>query len=560
MKKLVFAVLSLVAFLAFFSLLPSQYYPEPVRLTLYEWFGAQSFVQLPAPVETIVPDLVDDPCPPDHRGWRPAQVIDGVKVGESKVCKPDNPYAVAAAVKGTNNVSHMTLMSAKFTPDAVVKGKDLDGDGDPDEIHIRLEVIELNGASPDRKEPVAAYDIAPGVQPGFWVFAPKTFGMSTENFESIYANDMLRAPSPAIRVEQGDKVKITLENTHYFPHTIHFHGVDHPFVDENGEGNDGVPQVSELPIMPGKQRTYEFQPRQTGSMMYHCHVQPHTHILMGLLGMFVVEENRPNNWVQSINIGAGHVRSPSVAIKEDYAEEYDLQYQAIDKELHDIVGTFNDPRLIAKAMNRGYDITDASSDYYMLNGRSFPYTIPESLIVVEPDQKYKLRVTNASDHLVSLHMHGHKVKLTHYDGVEHNPIAQIQRDVVTVSAAQRVDMELNTTNDGLNNYGEGIWVMHDHDEKGVTTDGMNPGGGVTAIVYESFLHDSGLPKKQGVDWQKFFTPEFFQREIPVWVDFDVDKLFAEVEPTKAPIGKYIFMGILLGLALVFLLAIFRRDY
>jgi len=560
MKKLVLIVLSLLAFSAFFLLLPSQYYPEPLRLKLYEWFGAQSFTQLPAPIETIVPDLIENPCPPDHQGWRPAQVIDGVSVGESKVCKPDNPYAVAASVKGTNNVSHMTLMNSKFTPDSVVKGKDLDGDGDPDEIHIRLEVIELNGASPDRTDPVTAYDIAAGVQPGFWVFAPKTFGMSTENFESTYANNMLRAPSPAIRVEQGDKVKITLENTHYLPHTIHFHGVDHPFLDENGEGNDGVPQVSEVPIMPGDQRTYEFQPRQPGSMMYHCHVQPHTHILMGLLGMFVIEENRPNNWVQSINIGAGHVRSPSVAIKEDYAEEYDLQYQAIDKQLNEIVGKYNDPRLIAKEMNRNYDITDATSDYYMLNGKSFPYTIPESIIVVEPDEKYKLRVTNASDHLVSLHMHGHKVKLTHYDGVEHNPVAQIQRDVVSISAAQRVDMELNTTNDGLNNYGEGIWVMHDHDEKGVTTDGMHPGGGITAIVYESFLNDNGLPKKQGVDWQKFFTPEFFQREIPVWVDFDVDKLFAEVEPTETSIWKYIFMGILLGLSLVFLLAVFRSDY
>ena len=142
--------------------------------------------------------------------------------------------AVAAFVKGTNNVGHMTLMDAKLSPDAVVKGRDLDGDGDPDEIHIRLEVFELNGGSPDLNEPVVQYSIAPGIKPGLWVFAPKSLGMSTENFESLVAQPGLRLPSPAIRVEQGDHVKVTLENTHYMPHTIHFHGVDHPFLTADG--------------------------------------------------------------------------------------------------------------------------------------------------------------------------------------------------------------------------------------------------------------------------------------------------------------------------------------
>ena len=43
--------------------------------------------------------------------------------------------------------------------------------------------------------------------------------------------------------------------------------------------------------------------------------------------------------------------------------------------------------------------------------------------------------------------------ITHYDGVEHNPAAQITRDVVWLSIAQRVDLDLNTTNDGLHSYG-----------------------------------------------------------------------------------------------------------
>ena len=127
-------------------------------------------------------------------------------------------------------------MRSGLTPDAVVKGRDLDGDGDPDEIHIRLEVAELNGGSPESQEPVTQYSIAPGIKPGFWVFVPKHFGMDTENFESVKARALLRLPSPAIRIEQGDQVKITLENGHYMPHTVHFHGVDHSFRDAAGEG------------------------------------------------------------------------------------------------------------------------------------------------------------------------------------------------------------------------------------------------------------------------------------------------------------------------------------
>ena len=90
--------------------------------------------------------------------------------------------------------------------------------------------------------------------------------MATENFEETKAHRSLRLPSPVIRVEQGDEIKIILENTHYMPHTIHFHGVDHPFLDENGEGNDGVPQTSEIPVLPGEARVYELKPRQPGTM------------------------------------------------------------------------------------------------------------------------------------------------------------------------------------------------------------------------------------------------------------------------------------------------------
>ncbi|KFI21876.1 multicopper oxidase [Nitrosococcus oceani] len=499
--------------------------PSIVRSAPYQRPPAtESFNLAELEIEPMCPDV--DPV------WRERQVIEGMLVEASPFCSPDNPADIAAFVKGTNNVSHDTIMETQLAMDAVTKGEDRDGDGDPDVIHLRLEVAELNGFSPDTPEPIPAYSIAPGVQPGFWVFAPKTRGMSTLNFESLQANSYLRAPSPVIRVEQGDTIKITLENTHYLPHTIHFHGVDHPFVNAAGKGNDGVPQTSELPLMPGESRTYEMTPRHAGTMLYHCHVQPHAHIGMGLVGLMVVEENRPNNWVQTLNVGGGHVRHPSVAVKETYDREYDLLYQSVDKTLADKIKIANDARLISKAINRDYNITENPTNYFLLNGRSFPYTLRESLVVVKPNELVKIRMGNAGQDPAYIHSHGHKMTITAYDGAPHNPEAWITRDVYELGPAQRIDLALNTSIDGFHSYGEGIWLLHDHTERAVTTDGMNPGGDVTSIVYESFLGEEGMPLGRGVDLKPYFSKEFYQKEVPVWASFDQENLFGEI--SKVP--------------------------
>jgi hypothetical protein len=480
---------------------------------------ASAVANLPKTVK-VEPGKVEPLCNKNDPEWRKAQVVEGIKIQESLRCSPDNPLSIAVQVKGTNNVSMSTLMDTYYAADAIIKKDDRDGDGDPDVIIIKLEVAELNGHSPDFNGFVPTFDIAPGIQPGMWVFAPKSRGMATNSFVGLDANPLLRAPSPVIRVEQGDTVWIQLENTHYFPHTIHLHGVDHPFIDSSGEGNDGVPQTSDKYVLPGQSRTYEIRPSQPGTFVFQCHVLTHVHLAMGLVGMFNVEENRPKNWVQTFNVGGGQVRYPSKAVLEEYDSEYDLHYHGLDKELHEIIQKYNDPRLIAREMNREYDLTDATEDYHTLNGRSFPYTLRESIIVVEPDQNIKLRMFNSQGELLAVHTHGHKATITHYDGVEHNPAAQIMRDIYDLAPAQRNDLKINTTDDGLHSYGEGIWVFHDHVETGITTDGQNLGGGVSALVYKSFLNEQGMPKVQGIDITAYLTKEFHARKFPVWQDID----------------------------------------
>ncbi len=486
--------------------------------------NAQASLKLPETVKVDPAALTSEPmCDPIiSAAWREAQEIEGVKIEASPGCSPDNPAWIVAAVKGTNNISMDTLMKTGLSPDAIIKTDDLDGDGDPDRIIIKLEIMELNGKTPDFPGVLPTFDIAPGIQPGAWVFSPKASGMSTENFESIRANPLLRLPSPVIRVEVGDIVQIVVENTHYFPHSLHLHGVDHPFSHGDHGGQDGVPQTSEVELMPGERRVYEFQARQPGTMFYHCHVQTHTHLAMGLAGMIIVEENKPNNWLQTLNIGAGHVRHPSVAVREQFDQEYDLHYHAMDKQLGEIIQKHNDPRLIARDMNRRYDITDSTEDYFTLNGLSFPYTLRESLIIVEPDQKIKLRLLNSGGEQIAIHTHGHHATITHYDGVEHNPMAQIMRDVFDIAPAQRIDLKLETVNDGKHSYGEGDWLIHDHREKGITTDGMAEGGSMSSIVYTSYLGKDGMPKVShfGIDLNKYFTKEYFEGRLPIWQDLD----------------------------------------
>ncbi len=504
----------------------------------------------------------EKPCLNEHPEWRAAQIIDGVTVDASGLCEPDNPFDIAVAVKGTNNVSMATLMQTHFAQDALTMSDDIDGDGDPDVIHIKLEVIELNGASPDGNYLINTYDVAPGIQPALWVFAPKSSGMALKNFNSKVANPLLRAPSPVIRVEQGDKVTITLENTHYFPHTIHLHGVDHPWMNSKGEDNDGM---EEHAVFPGKQHTYEIQPRHTGTMLYHCHVQTAQHLGMGMGGMFIVEENKPNNWVQTFNIGAGQVRHPAVAVKEQhYDQEYDLHYQSVDKKLASIVQTANDPRLIAERMTRLHNLTESFENYFLLNGHSFPYTLRDSTIIADENENIKLHVANLQRSAVAIHTHGHKVTAVAYDGVEAPAGLQMTRDVIDIAPAQRIDLALQTKNDGLHSYGAGAWMFHDHVPVGASTDGIEPGGNIAFILYKALADEQGMPKGHTEMVDQVFSKDYYAKKQAVWGN---NKEFSPLlgdAGLLAPnylriLGFGLAIGLLIGLLLVVLRLVQRKS-
>jgi len=371
---------------------------------------------------------------------------------------------------------------------AVTLGRDLDGDGDTDEVDIRLEVIEIEE------------EVYPGQFVTFWVFAPEGEGMISP----------ARAPSPTIRVEVGDRVRITLHNTHYFPHTIHLHGTIHP------NAMDGVPDITQPAVAPGEAFTYDFVAKNPGTHFYHCHVQPDVHVLMGLVGMLIIEPNRPQNNFSHLVPGAGRIHDLSRAAMEHYDLEYSLVYMDIDDRLNRIPAIYRDPREIEKRMHREYDSTRRVPNIFLLNGRSFPFTLRDTPVRVKSGERVKLRILNAGARTMHLHTHGHHPTQTHLDGYAVPEAMRLTRDVFTIGAAQRIDLELKPGDDNYFASGPGTWIMHDHTEQATTNKGINPGGDITAIVYEEFWDEgTGLPRvATGLD--RFFDPEYYRGKVPVF--------------------------------------------
>jgi Cu/Ag efflux protein CusF/plastocyanin len=166
-------------------------------------------------------------------------------------------------------------------------------------------------------------------------------------------------------------------------------------------------------------------------------------------------------------------------------------------------------------MDRDYDVTQRRPDVFLLNGRSFPYTLRDTPIRVTSGERVLLRVLNAGERVVHLHAHGHHVIVVARDGYELPAAAREVRDVVTVGPAQRVDLELRPGDDGVYASGPGVWIMHDHTERATTNHGISPGGDMTAIIYDGFEGPDGLPRV-ATDLARYFDPGYYQGKVPVF--------------------------------------------
>lgn len=94
-------------------------------------------------------------------------------------------------------------------------------------------------------------------------------------------------PAPVIRARQGQPVTIEFINKLNEPTTIHWHGLRIPVE------MDGVPFLSQKPVMPGETFIYQFTPPDAGTFWYHPHMNSTEQLGRGLVGAFIVEEEEP---------------------------------------------------------------------------------------------------------------------------------------------------------------------------------------------------------------------------------------------------------------------------
>jgi FtsP/CotA-like multicopper oxidase with cupredoxin domain len=90
-------------------------------------------------------------------------------------------------------------------------------------------------------------------------------------------------PGPELRVNQGDRLKVTLVNHLPAATSIHWHGIRLP------NAVDGVAGITQDAVPPGRSYVYEFIANDAGTFWYHAHQDTNVQIPLGLLGALVVE-------------------------------------------------------------------------------------------------------------------------------------------------------------------------------------------------------------------------------------------------------------------------------
>lgn len=213
-------------------------------------------------------------------------------------------------------------------------------------------------------------------------------------------------PGPEIRVRQGDRLRIAVENALDEDTTVHWHGLRVP------NAMDGVPHLTQTPIAPGETFTYEFDALDAGTFWYHPHQRSFEQVGRGLYGALIIEEaNPPRVDREMVWVLDDWRLTQEAGIAEDFGGFHDMSH----------------------AGRLGNTVT--------INGR-----VPDA-VPVRTGERVRLRLINAANaRIFALDFGDLAPQIIALDGQPVTPHApQDARGWVVIGPAMRVDLMIDMT-------------------------------------------------------------------------------------------------------------------
>jgi CopA family copper-resistance protein len=291
-------------------------------------------------------------------------------------------------------------------------------------------------------------------------------------------------PMPTLTFYQGDTAEIVVHNKLKEPTALHWHGLMLP------NEYDGVPWLTQRPIMPGETFTYRFLIIQNGTHWYHSHAGLQEQI--GMYGNMVLKKREPDSKVKVENeypFRKGIDDLPTVPVI--LSEWTDLKPQNVQRMLR----FANDYAAIKKGSTQSYgeaivagkfktklgnewkrmlamDVSDVYYEQVMMNGKSNSQvtTNPETKEPLKAGDKVRLRIANGGgSSYFWLTYAGGKITVVANDGNDVEPVdvdrliigvSETYDIVVTIPAEATAFEFLATTEDRVNTaslfIGEGV--------------------------------------------------------------------------------------------------------
>ena len=149
-----------------------------------------------------------------------------------------------------------------------------------------------------------------------------------QSFDMLGYNE--KSPGPLLVVGQGDEITINFQNDLEFPTTVHWHGLRLDYT------SDGVPGITQDPVLPGDKYDYELKFPDSGVFLYHPHVRTEMQMDLGLYGNILVEPE----YETSANLQVP-LMLDDILISDGIIEEYDSEIAT-----HTLMGRFGNTMMI----------------------------------------------------------------------------------------------------------------------------------------------------------------------------------------------------------------------